>query len=313
MSYDCLIIGGGPGGISAGIYAVRAGMKTAMIERLGVGGQIAVSDIIENYPGFPSLSGPELMAEFEKHATSVGLEIKFDDVTRIEVDGHVRRVHFASGNSIDAKSVVICSGAKPKRLGFAGEEEFVGRGVSNCATCDGAFYRGKPVAVIGGGDTAVKESIYLSRMASKVFHIHRRDRLRAEKVLIDRIMARPNIEFYWKHTARAVLGDDSGVTGLKVAGEDGQEKDLALDGIFVFVGIEPNTAFVDCQKDQQGFIITNQKMETSVPGIFAAGDCRVTPLRQVATAVGDAAIAATMAEEYVSAMEGRAYEQAAKA
>ncbi|MDH5510788.1 MAG: thioredoxin-disulfide reductase [Nitrospinota bacterium] len=313
MTYDCVIIGGGPGGICAGIYAIRAGMKTILVEKLGVGGQIAVSDIIENYPGFPSVSGPELMAQFEKHAQSVGLEIKFEDVTKIDVEGDLRILRTGSGNDIQTKTVIICSGAKPKRLGFAGEEEFVGRGVSNCATCDGAFYRGKPVAVIGGGDTAVKESIYLSRLVDKVYHVHRRDRLRAEKVLIDRIMSRPNIEFLWKHTSKQVLGDESGVTGLKVADETGAEKDLKLDGIFVFVGIEPYTVFIECQKDAQGFIITNEKMETSIPGVFAAGDCRVTPLRQVATAVGDASIAATVAEEYVSAMEGRSYEKAAKA
>jgi thioredoxin reductase (NADPH) len=313
MIYDCVIIGGGPGGISAGIYAVRAGMKTALLEKIGVGGQIAVSDIIENYPGFPSISGPELMGQFEKHAASVGLEIRFEDVAAIEVKGDLRVIRLSQGAGIETKSVVICSGAKPKRLGFKGEEEYVGSGVSNCATCDGAFYRGKPVAVIGGGDTAVKESIYLSRMVSKVYHIHRRDRLRAEKVLIDRIMARPNIEFLWKHTVREVIGGQGGVTGLTVADETGKTRDLSLDGIFVFVGIEPNTQFVDCKKDAQGFIVTNDRMETSIPGVFAAGDCRVTPLRQVATAVGDAAIAATVAEEYVSAMEGRSYETSARA
>lgn len=313
MTLDCVIIGGGPGGICAGIYAIRAGMKTLLVEKLGIGGQIAVSDLIENYPGFASVSGPELMGHFQNHAESVGLEVRYEDVTAIEMDGDMRIIRTASGEDIKTKTVIICSGAKPKRLGFPGEEEFVGRGVSNCATCDGAFYRGKPVVVIGGGDTAVKESIYLSRMVEKVYHVHRRDRFRAEKVLIDRIMARPNIEFLWKHTSKEVLGDEGGVTGLKVADENGAERDLEAHGVFVFVGIDPNTGFVECEKDGQGFIITNEKMETSIPGVFAAGDCRVTPLRQVATAVGDASIAATMAEEYVSALEGRSYENASKA
>lgn len=309
--YDCVIIGGGPGGICAAIYAIRSGLKTVLIEKLGVGGQIAVSDIIENYPGFPSLSGGELMKHFEDHAKAVGTEIIYTDVKKIEADGDVRIIHTPK-DQIKTRAVIICSGAQPKMLGFAGEMEFTGRGVSTCGTCDGPFYRNKPVAVIGGGDTAVKESIYLSKLASKVYHVHRRDRFRAEQVLKDKIAARDNIEFLWKHTPVEALGDDSGVTGLRVKDENGQTKDLQVDGIFVFVGIEPNTGFVDCEKDGQGFIVTNDRMETSVPGVYAAGDCRVTPLRQVATAVGDAAIAAYVAEEYVSELEGRSYEKVSK-
>ncbi len=307
--YDCVIIGGGPGGICAAIYAIRAGMKTVVVEKLGVGGQIAVSDIIENYPGFPSLSGPELMQNFEEHAKSIDTQFLFADVKSIENNNGEITIG-TNKDPIQTKSVIICSGAQPKRLGFDGEEEFVGRGVSNCATCDGPFYRDKPVAIIGGGDTAVKESIYLSKIASKIYHVHRRDRFRAEQVLNERIKTKENIDFLWKHNAQQVLGDDSGVTGLKVASvETGEERELEVDGIFVFVGIRPNTEFVDCEKDEQGFIVTNANMETSIPGVYAAGDCRVTPLRQVATAVGDAAIAAFKAEEYVSEMEGRAYDQ----
>lgn len=310
--YDCVIIGGGPGGICAAIYAIRSGLKTVIIEKLGVGGQIAVSDIIENYPGFPSISGPDLMKNFEDHAKSLETEFIFTNVKKIETEGQTHLIHTAK-DTIKAKTIVICSGAEPKQLGFKGEREFTGRGVSTCATCDGGFYRNKPVAVIGGGDTAVKESIYLSRIVGKIYHIHRRDRFRAEKVLQDRIMSKENIEFCWKNNAEEVLGDDSGVTGLRIKDvESGQTKDLAVDGIFVFVGIIPNTGFVDCKKDDQGFIITDENMVTSVPGIFAAGDCRVTPLRQVATAVGDAAIAAFKAEEYVSELEGRSYEAVAK-
>lgn len=309
--YDCLIIGGGPGGITAAIYAIRAGLKTAIIEKLGIGGQIAVSDLIENYPGFPSVSGGELMKHFEDHAKAVGTEFIYTEVKNIEARGDVRVVTTGKG-PLETKTVILCSGAQPKRLGFAGEVEYLGRGVSTCATCDGPFYRNKPVAVIGGGDTAVKESIYLSKIASKVYHIHRRDRFRAEKVLIDRIAQRPNIEFMWRHSPVAVAGDESGVTGLRAASPESGEREIKVDGIFVFVGIEPNTGFIACDKDPQGFIIANGSMETSIPGVYAAGDCRVTPLRQVATAVGDAAIAAAMAEEYVSALEGRSYESAEK-
>lgn len=305
--YDCVIIGGGPGGITAAIYAIRAGLKTLIIEKLGIGGQIALSDIIENYPGFPSLSGPELMQHFEDHAKAVDAEFKYGEVKKIVSDGDIKIIQMP-GETIKAKSVILCSGASPKKLGFKGEDEFIGRGISTCGTCDGPFYKNREIAVIGGGDTAVKESIFLSKIASKIYHVHRRDRFRAEQILKDRISVKENIEFMWKHVVEEALGDNSGVTGIRIKEiESGETKELKLDGIFVFVGIIPSTDFIDCDKDEQGFIKVNQEMETSIPGIFAAGDCRVTPLRQVATAVGDAAIAAFKAEEYVSEMEGRAY------
>lgn len=306
--YDCVIIGGGPGGITAAIYAIRSRLKTVIIEKLGIGGQIALSDIIENYPGFPTISGPDLMSHFEEHAKSVDAEFKYDDVVKVESVGANKVVHLRSGEMIEAKTVIVTTGASPKRLGFEGEEKFLGRGISTCATCDGPFYRDKPIAVIGGGDTAVKESIFLSRLTSKIYHVHRRDRFRAEKILQERIEARDNIDFKWKHTVEEALGDNTGITGLRIKSmETGETEDLAVDGVFVFVGTIPNTGFVECEKDKAGFIITNESMETSAPGLFAAGDCRATPLRQVATAVGDAAIAAYKAEEYVAEMEGTAY------
>ncbi|MBF0169810.1 MAG: thioredoxin-disulfide reductase [Nitrospinae bacterium] len=309
-TFDCVIVGGGPGGLTAAIYAIRAGLKTVIVEKLGVGGQIALSDIIENYPGFPSLSGGELMKHFEEHAVGLGAEIRYTDVTAIVADGDRRIVKTSSGD-LAAKAVIVTTGAEPKKLGFAGETEFTGRGVSTCATCDGPFYKKKPVAVIGGGDTAVKEAIYLSKLCSEVHVVHRRDRFRAEKVLQERIGARENVTVHWSHQPVEVLGDDAGVTGLRIKNVDGGAvTDLSVWGVFVFVGIRPNTGFVECEKDGQGFIVTDENMMTSLPGVFAAGDCRVTPLRQVATAVGDAAIAAVKAEEYVSELEGRAYEGA---
>lgn len=310
--YDCVIIGGGPGGISAAIYTIRAGLKTLIVEKLGVGGQIASSDLIENYPGFPSISGGGLMKSFEEHARGLGAQFKFAEVKRIEDSGNHKIIHTGEGD-IEARAIIISTGAEPKKLGVKGEEEFIGKGISTCATCDGPFYRNKAIAVIGGGDTAVKESIYLSKIASKIYHVHRRDRFRAEKILQDRLMGRENVEFLWKHTSVEVTGDQSGVTGLIVKHvETGQERSLAVDGVFLFVGITPNTGFVDVRKDEQGFIITDERMRASIPGIFAVGDCRVTPLRQVATAVGDGAIAATVAEEYISEMEGRAYPSRSK-
>lgn len=305
--YDCVIIGGGPGGVSAAIYAIRAGMKTLIVEKLGVGGQIASSDLIENYPGFPSISGGGLMKNFEEHVRGLGAQFKFAEVHSIQDTGNVKVIHTGEGD-IETRTLIISTGAEPKKIGVKGEDEFIGKGISTCATCDGPFYRNKAIAVVGGGDTAVKESIYLSKIASKIYHVHRRDRFRAEKILQDRVMSRENIEFLWKHTPVEVVGDQSGVTGLIVKQlETGEERTLAVDGVFMFVGITPNTGFVDVRKDGQGFIITDERMRTSIPGIFAVGDCRVTPLRQVATAVGDGAIAATVAEEYVSEMEGRAY------
>jgi len=305
--YDCVIIGGGPGGVSAAIYAIRAGLKTLIVEKLGVGGQIASSDLIENYPGFPSISGGGLMKSFEEHVRGLGAEFKFAEVKSIEDAGNVKVIHTGEGD-IETRALIISTGAEPKKIGVKGEDEFIGRGISTCATCDGPFYRNKAIAVIGGGDTAVKESIYLSKIASKIYHVHRRDRFRAEKILQDRLMSRENIEFLWKHAPLEVVGDQSGVTGLIVKQlETGEERKLAVDGVFMFVGIIPNTGFADVRKDEHGFIVTDERMRTSVPGIFAVGDCRVTPLRQVATAVGDGAIAATVAEEYISEMEGRAY------
>ena len=306
-TYDLIIIGGGPGGIAAAIYAQRARMKILMVEKAGIGGQIALSDIIENYPGFPALSGPELMAKFEEHAKKEGLEVQNGLVTTISKENDIFTIEMGK-ESLAAKSIIIATGAEPSELGIKGEREFFGRGVSTCATCDGPFYRGKDVAVIGGGDTAVKESIFLSKLVNKVYIVHRRDQLRAEKVLQERIFSKDNIEFCWNNTGHEVQGDKQGVTGLVIEGKETKEKrELKVDGVFIFVGLTPSTGFVDCTKDKWGFIITNENMETSVPGLFAIGDCRVTPLRQVATAVGDGAIAAVKAEEYVSAMEGRLY------
>ncbi len=306
-TYDLAIVGGGPGGLSAAVYAMRARMKTVMLERAGLGGQIATTDIIENYLGFPSLSGPELVAHFEKHAQSVELPIKYSMVQKITKEGDIFTLDLG-GETISAKSVIVSSGAEPRRVGVPGEAEFIGRGVSTCGTCDGPFYRNQEIAIVGGGDTATKESIYLSKIAKKVYLVHRRGQLRAEKVLQERALARPNIEFLWYHHPLEIQGDKSGVTKLLIESVEKKEpRTLDVTGVFVFVGTTPNTGFVDCEKDEQGFIKVDERMESSIPGLFAVGDCRVTPLRQVAVSVGDGAIAATMAEEYVSELEGRLY------
>jgi len=306
-TYDLIIVGGGPGGVTAAIYALRAKMNVLLVEKAGIGGQIALSDIIENYPGFPAPSGMELMQKFEEHAKGIGMETKFASVSNIVRNGDIFEITLGDG-TLKAKSVIISTGADPAKLGITGEAAFIGKGVSTCATCDGPFYREKDVAVIGGGDTAVKESIFLSKLARKVHLVHRRDQFRAENILKERIAAKENIEYHFFSKAVEVKGDMSGVTSLEIENvNDGTKGEIAVDGVFIFVGINPNTGFVECEKDSAGFIKTDVNMATSVKGLFAIGDCRVTPLRQVATAVGDGAIAAVKAEEYVSEMEGRLY------
>ena len=302
--YDVIIVGGGPGGLTAGIYAQRARMKTLLIEKEGLGGQIAKSDIIENYPGFPSIGGAELMAKFEEHARGLDLEIKFAPVEKIEVEGDLRKVTTAEGDEFLTKSVIICTGAHPKLLGVPGEKEMFGKGVSSCATCDGPFFRGQDVLVVGGGDTAVKDSAYLSRVVGNVTIVHRRDEFRAEKILQEKVIGADNVTILWSHTLKEVKGDKMGVTGAVVTDiKTKEDKELSVMGVFIFIGINPNTGFIDCvEKDNGGFIKTNSKMETSVKGIYAIGDCRDTPLLQVASAVGDGSIAACMATEYVGGL-----------
>lgn len=297
--YDLIIIGGGPAGLTAGIYAQRAKLKTLLLEKEFVGGQIAVSDVIENYPGFPSISGAGLMEKFEEHAKGFGLEIKFAQVQTITLEGNVKVLNTTEGE-LRAKAVIVATGAKPRRLGVAGEKELTGKGVSYCATCDGPFFRGQPVMVVGGGDTAVKEAVYLSKIASKVYIVHRRDKFRAEKILQEKLMAAENIVTLTSHVLKEIKAEGGVVKKALVEDlKSSETKEVYVEGVFIFVGINPTTDFVDAEKDEGGFIKTNQKMETSLPGIYAAGDCRDTPLLQVATAVGDGAIAAYCAEAFI--------------
>lgn len=297
--YDLIIIGGGPAGLTAGIYAQRARLKTVLLEKQMVGGQIAVSDVIENFPGFPSISGAGLMEKFEEHARGLGLEIKFAEVLNIEVEGHNKVVKTSEGD-LKTKAVIVATGARPRRLGVPGEKELTGKGVSYCATCDGPFFRGRDVMVVGGGDTAVKEAAYLSKLAAKVYLVHRRDKFRAEKMHQEKVEATPNIEILKSHVLKEIKAENSLVHKATVMDiKSNATRDIAVEGVFIFVGINPTTDFADVDKDSGGFIKTNQRMETSVPGIYAAGDCRTTPLLQVVTAAGDGATAAFMAESYI--------------
>ncbi|MFZ3385491.1 MAG: thioredoxin-disulfide reductase [Candidatus Methanoperedens sp.] len=302
MVYDVVIIGGGPAGLTAGIYVKRAMLDAVLLEKMGVGGQIIVTDMVENFPGFLEISGADLAAKFQAHARKFGLEMKsMIEVDAIEDKGNTRIIKTTEGN-IETKSVIIASGTTPKKLGAKGEIEFTGRGVSYCATCDGFFFRDKVVVVIGGGDSAITEAIYLTKMAKKVIVIHRRDELRAEKINQEHAFSNPKISFIWDSVLEEIVGKTIVEKVILRNLKTNAASEVKTDGVFIYVGLIPNTKFADVKKDEWGFIITNDRMETSVKGIFVAGDCRVTPLRQIATAVGDGAIAAVSAERYLEGL-----------
>jgi len=304
-TFDVVIIGGGPAGLTAGIYTGRADLKTVIIEKGLPGGQIAQTEEVENYPGFPEgIQGPELANRMAEQARKFGAEIVMDEVTGLEVtaDGFVVK---GFERDYRAKAVIVATGANPKKLGVPGEDKFYGRGVSTCATCDGFFYRDKEVVVVGGGDAAVEEGIYLTKFAKKVTIIHRRDELRANKVAQARAFANPKIEFLWSHVVTEVLGQDQ-VTGVRVKNlKTGEEYVYPTDGVFIFVGSVPNTGFlkgvVELRPD--GYIAVKDEVLTSVPGIFAAGDVADPIYKQLATSVGAGTRAAMTAEKYLAERE----------
>ncbi|OQX63715.1 MAG: thioredoxin-disulfide reductase [Desulfococcus sp. 4484_241] len=304
--YDLVIIGSGPAGLTAGIYAARAGLDAVIIEKLAPGGQVLTSDWIENYPGFPEgISGADLMMRVRQQAEKFGISIESAEVTGVDLDGPVKSVMLDS-KTIECRSVIIATGASPNRLNVPGEERFFGKGISSCATCDAPFYRDKVVAAVGGGDTAVQESLFLTKFAKKVYLIHRRDKLRATKILQERALKNDKIEFVWDSVVTEIGGGLTNVEKVTVKNlKTGETKDLAVDGCFIWVGIRPNTDFLKgaLETDDRGFIATSQAMETSIPGVYAAGDVRATPLRQITTAVGDAAIAVHSAEAYLENIE----------
>jgi len=302
MVYDVIIIGGGPAGLAAGIYAKRALMNTLLIEKVGIGGQIIKTHMLENYPGFPEISGMDLMQKMEEHVNKFELEIKFTEVLQIKDGGSIKTVVTSDGE-IETKTVIIATGTHPKSLGIPGEQEFMGKGVSTCATCDGFFFKGKDVALVGGGDSAIVEALFLTKMVDKVYVIHRRDKLRAEKINQKKAFNNPKIEFVWNSNLIAIEGKDT-VEKAVVQNKLTEEiTELSVGGVFMYVGIKPNTDFVDADKDETGFIITKPDLSTSIPGVFCAGDCRTTLIRQVVTAVGDGALAAVSAEKYIAEQE----------
>ena len=299
------IIGGGPAGLAAGIYASRGGANVKLFEELFPGGQIVKTHKVENYPGLTG--GPDgyaLAAALEKHAAEFDLPVVYGSVADLKLAGE-EKTFTVNGEPYAADAVILCMGAGPRKLGHPDEDRFVGAGISYCATCDGAFYRGKDVAIVGGGDTAVADALYLSGLCNKVYVIHRRDQFRAAGTLVDRVKQAPNVELVLDSTMVALSGEDR-LSAVTVENKFTHEtRELPVSGLFVAVGILPRTDLVQDQValDEGGFIVTDKFMQTSIPGVFAAGDVRDTPLRQVVTACADGAIAATKAVEYVGMIQ----------
>jgi thioredoxin reductase (NADPH) len=303
--YDVIIAGAGPAGMTAAVYTSRANLSTLMIERGMPGGQMANTEDVENYPGFESILGPDLSTKMFEHAKKFGAEYAYGDIKEI-VDLGDYKVITAGSKQYKAYSVIISAGAEYKKLGVPGEKELGGRGVSYCAVCDGAFFKAKELFVIGGGDSAVEEGVYLTRFASKVTIVHRRDQLRAQKILQDRAFANEKVDFIWNHTVKEINNKDGKVGSVTlVSTENGEEQVLPADGVFIYVGMIPLSKPFESLgiTNQNGYIETNERMETKVPGIFAAGDIREKTLRQIVTATGDGSIAAQSAQHFVEELQ----------
>lgn len=303
--YDVLIAGAGPAGMTAAVYTSRAELSTIMVERGVPGGQMANTEEVENYPGYDSILGPELSTKMFEHAKKFGAEYAYGDIKEI-IDGKEYKTVVLGSKEIKARTVIIATGAEYRKLGAPGEKELGGRGVSYCAVCDGAFFRGKELFVIGGGDSAVEEGVYLTRFASKVTIVHRRDELRAQKILQQRAFENEKIDFIWSHTVKSINEKDGKVGSITlVSTKTGEEQTLPADGVFVYVGMVPlSKPFENLGiTNEAGYIVTNDQMETKVPGIYAAGDIREKTLRQIVTATGDGSIAAQAAQHYIEELK----------
>lgn len=290
--YDTIIIGAGPAGLSAGIYARRGGLKTVIIEKQSVGGQAQTAADIQNYPGIPSTSGFDLCYAMMNQCTTFGADFVFDTISQISLVGEVKKVTLASGAEIDGKTVIIASGASARNLGVENENEFIGKGVSYCATCDGAFFKGKTVAVIGGGNTAAEDALYLEKLAKKVYLVHRRNALRADKILCDRL-EKSGVSIIWDSVVESLSGEDKIAQVTLKNVKNGTLTPLSVDGVFVAIGEIPNSQlFENVEKTPSGYIVTSDVMRTNIDGVYAVGDVREKSLRQVVTACADGAIAA---------------------
>ena len=301
--YDIIIIGSGPAGLSAAIYAQRACLDTIVIEKNGIsGGQVLNTWEVDNYPGFPGVTGFELSRQFREHANKLGARVVQDEVVQVELSGNVKKV-VCEEETYEARCVILASGAHHRTLEVPGEEELRGAGVSYCATCDGAFFRGRTVAVVGGGDAALEDAIFLARMCEKVYIVHRRDKLSGAKRLQERLQALENIEFVWNSETAAIEGNGQ-VEALRLRQtKTGEERRLDVDGVFIAVGIAPESELYagQLELDEQGYIRADESGQTSVPGVFAAGDVRTKALRQILTAASDGANCVASAERYLQA------------
>ncbi len=302
--YDVAIMGSGPAGLTAAIYSARANLSTVVITGDAFGGQIATTNDVENYPGFEEITGPELSMRMRQQAEKFGAEFEIDFITDIEVDGPPFKL-IGRSTEYETQSVIIANGASPKTLGIPGEQELWGRGVSFCATCDGAFFQGLPIAVVGGGDSAIQEALFLTRFGSKVVVIHRRDELRASAILRDRAFANDKLEFLWDSVVTEIKGEAE-VEQLRVRNvKTGEESDVSISAIFVFVGHDPNTEMLKgkLELDENGYVVSDRRMHTSVPGIFVGGEAQDHYFRQAVTAAGEGCQAALEAEKYVAQLE----------
>jgi len=306
--YDIVIVGGGPGGLTAGLYGARAMRKTVALERAMTGGQIANTEEVEDYPGFEKISGAELAMKMTEHAKKFGLEIAQENVEEVYVDGDDRVAKCASGNLYRAKAIILSTGGSPVKLGVPGEAEYTGKGVSYCAICDGAFFRDQVIAVVGGGDAAVEEAGFLTKFGSKVYVIHRRDELRAAKIVQKRAFENPKLEFIWDTVVESINGSDKQVTSLSLKNvKTGEKSELQVGATFPFLGFHPNSDITReaLRKDKGGYIVTDFRMETSIKGIFAVGDCRAQLVKQITNAVGDGTTAAVAAEKYIEELHDK--------
>lgn len=304
--YQLIILGGGPAGLTAGLYAARDRLKVLLVEKGVVGGQVLVTDWIDNYPGFPEgLTGSDLVEKMAAQAARFNLETKNGNVVKVELSEAAKKLILESGEELTSQALIICTGARPNKLGIPGEEEFAGKGVSYCATCDGPFYRDQEILVVGGGDTAIQEADFLTKFASKVTVIHRRDSLRATKVLQEKAFANESIEFIWNANVIGIEGEKE-VERVRLRDNDGTEKEITASGIFILIGTIPNNEILPLEQlgaDEQGFIKTDEEMRTRVPGVMAAGDIRSKTVRQIINGAGEGAVAAIAAEHYLSGLD----------
>jgi thioredoxin reductase (NADPH) len=300
--YDVVIVGGGPGGLSAGIYAMRAALQTILIEKGAAGGQVAISDGVENYPGFEHITGYELSQKFLQHAQSYGMEIVQEEVMAVEPGLDFHTVRLGNGDILRTHTVILATGGSPRKLDIPGEVEYYGKGVSYCGVCDGFFFRDKIVVVVGGGDTAAEEALYLAKLAKHVYLVHRRDALRASMILQQRVKDECKIEILWNSIVTEIKADDKGVNAVDLQDtQTGEQRELATDGVFVFVGFVPNNQLVPAgiKMNADGYVVTNEKCETNMPGIYVIGDLREKYAKQIVVAAADGCTAALVAAYYV--------------